>query len=70
MFGGAIDVPLPITTFSYSAMVDVVAQPVELVVTHPDQREKAARKPTAVSSPAHEAGRTVRSPRFSGHEGV
>jgi hypothetical protein len=25
MFGGAIDVPLPITTFSNGAMVDVIA---------------------------------------------
>ena len=30
MFGGAIDVSLPITTFSNGAMVDVIAQPVEL----------------------------------------
>jgi hypothetical protein len=55
MFGGAIDVPPPITTFSHSAIIDVVAQPVELVVTHSDQREESGEEPTAVS-PAHEAG--------------
>jgi hypothetical protein len=30
MFGEATDVPLPITTFRNGAMVDVIAQPVEL----------------------------------------
>jgi hypothetical protein len=68
MFGGAIDVPLPITTFSHSAMVDVIAQPVDSSshVLISGRGEEAHRGECS----AHEAGRTVRSPRFSGHEGV
>ena len=39
MFGEALDVPLPLTTLCKCAMVDVIEQPVELVVTDPDQRK-------------------------------
>jgi hypothetical protein len=44
MFGEALDVPLPVTTLCNGAMVDVIEQPVELVVTDTDQRKGSGRR--------------------------
>jgi len=54
------------TTFSHSAMVDVIAQPVELVVTHPDQREESGEEAhRGESSPRSGVNRSFTPPQRS-----